>query len=257
MAPACRNRFRRFEFRPRTNRGLCETLNEATGWAQGKYFAVLDSDDILLPHKTSTLVAELEANAGLVGVFGGCHLIDESGARMGHVRPAERLYSFGDILSRQKAFASSSMLVRLDEVRRSGGYKNGLYIEDWYMWLKLTETGGTMKVLSQPLILYRQHGTNMSKRAVKMFQARKEILDMYPGRAEVPLALAGIWLELAVELARTSKGEALRCIASSLRHSLAPTKRLYFWITLLRALSPVFLLDLLSSARKRLRAARS
>jgi alpha-1,3-rhamnosyltransferase len=253
----CHTRFQRFEFRPRQNRGLCETLNEALQWARGDYLAVLDSDDILLPQKTSTLVDLLENEPKLAGVFSGCHVVNADGDRLNMISPPTRVYEFRDILARDKNFVSSSMLVRLDEVRRTGGYVPGLYIEDWYMWLRLTEGGATLKVIPDPLILYRQHGTNISRDAVKMFNARKQILEMYPDRKETPQALATIWLELAVELRRKSRADAFKCLATALRHSPSAALSLLFWTTSARSISPVFLLDYMSSLKKRRRASAS
>ena len=59
MVARCRARFQRFEFLPRSNKGLCATLNEALEWARGFYFAVSDSDDVLLPSKTSVLLSHI------------------------------------------------------------------------------------------------------------------------------------------------------------------------------------------------------
>ena len=45
MIPACQERFIRFEFRHRSNKGLSATLNEALEWCEGIYFSALASDD--------------------------------------------------------------------------------------------------------------------------------------------------------------------------------------------------------------------
>ena len=45
MIPACQERFIRFEFRYRPNKGLSATLNEALDWCEGIYFSALASDD--------------------------------------------------------------------------------------------------------------------------------------------------------------------------------------------------------------------
>ena len=47
----CQERFVRFEYRNRGNRGLSETLNEMVDWSHGKYFSAIASDDILLFNK--------------------------------------------------------------------------------------------------------------------------------------------------------------------------------------------------------------
>ena len=57
---ACEERFTRFEFSARENRGLCNTLNQALDWCQGEYFAAIASDDQWLPFKTEKQVEYLE-----------------------------------------------------------------------------------------------------------------------------------------------------------------------------------------------------
>ena len=44
MIPACQERFIRFEFRHRPNKGLSATLNEALEWCEGEFFSPLASD---------------------------------------------------------------------------------------------------------------------------------------------------------------------------------------------------------------------
>ena len=56
----CKERFVRFEYRNRENRGLSATLNEIIEWSQGKYFTGVASDDVMLKNKVSLLVDKLE-----------------------------------------------------------------------------------------------------------------------------------------------------------------------------------------------------
>lgn len=50
------DRFYRFKFIHRENKGLCATLNEGLKWSNGLYFSPFASDDIALPYKISYLV---------------------------------------------------------------------------------------------------------------------------------------------------------------------------------------------------------
>ena len=80
LVGACQQRFRRFEYRNRENRGLTNTLNEALEWAQGEYFTALASDDIALPQKVIVLVDALErAGREYAAAFGDALFIDEHG----------------------------------------------------------------------------------------------------------------------------------------------------------------------------------
>lgn len=56
-----KSHFVRFDYHKNlTNQGISYNLNYAINWAKGKYFYAIASDDILMPFKTSLLVAEIE-----------------------------------------------------------------------------------------------------------------------------------------------------------------------------------------------------
>lgn len=83
MIRACNKRFVRFEFRNRDNKGLAVSLNESLKWAQGKYFSVIASDDLMEKHKISSLVNKLEHIADNYAVaFGDASFIDNDGERL-------------------------------------------------------------------------------------------------------------------------------------------------------------------------------
>ncbi len=253
MVDRCRARFHRFEFVHRPNKGLCATLNEALEWAQGDYFSVTDSDDLLFPSKTSVLVLEIEGLSKVAGVFGGAEIINTDGSILNVIRPQCFTYEFSDILRRNKMMFSSCMLIRLDLMRLTGGYPKDLYIEDWYMWLKLTEGGDKLKVIAEPLIQYRLHETNISKNVFKMFEARKEILNIFSHHQGVPIIFAMICLELSIELSRTSKRMSLKYIAQAITNSQAILFKPFFWNAVARLLAPVAILNVLAHFKRTFR----
>ncbi|MCT9980720.1 glycosyltransferase family 2 protein [Acinetobacter sp. I-MWF] len=62
MITKCRNRFIRFEFRHRSNKGLSTTLNEALEWCEGDYWSICSSDDFYHENKVSIQVEYLLSN---------------------------------------------------------------------------------------------------------------------------------------------------------------------------------------------------
>src|ERR1700691_4977316 len=52
----CKQRFLRFEYINRENRGLSATLNQALGMARGKHHSTLGCDGIIIPEQFSHLV---------------------------------------------------------------------------------------------------------------------------------------------------------------------------------------------------------
>jgi alpha-1,3-rhamnosyltransferase len=212
---ACDDRFVRFEFRTRENKGLSETLNEAIEWANGKYFSAIASDDILLANKTSVLVEHLKTNSTIAGVFSGCQLTNQDGVITGNVRPPVRCYSFDDIIMRKHTIVASTQLLRLESLRCVGGYPKDLYIEDWYMWLALTEKGFKLQVIEGELAQYRQHETNISKNFLKMLEGRKHVLSFFTGHEKYKVSLSKITVMAAIDMPSVQRFDALKLLFES------------------------------------------
>ena len=90
MIPICKQRFIRFEFRYRPNKGLSATLNEALEWCHGKYFSAIASDDMLLAEKLMVQVPILEADDACKGVFGNMILINDQNEECGEIIKKEK-----------------------------------------------------------------------------------------------------------------------------------------------------------------------
>ena len=54
LIPVCKQRFNRFEFKSRANKGISATLNEALAWANGDFFTICASDDSFHRNKIKT-----------------------------------------------------------------------------------------------------------------------------------------------------------------------------------------------------------
>src|SRR5665647_800828 len=89
MIPACEERFVRFGFRNRENKGLSATLNEAIEWCRGTYYSSIASDDVMLPKKTSTLLGYIEEDKDVAGIFCGVYILDSDGRKIALIRPQE------------------------------------------------------------------------------------------------------------------------------------------------------------------------
>lgn len=253
IADVCRVRFRRFEFRARANRGLSATLDEALEWARGRYFAAIASDDVLLPEKTSVLVSKIEGRDDLAGVFGGGDVVDASGKILYRYPARPAIFSFSDILARRHCILAPSQLLRADMVRAVGGYAEGTYIEDWYMWLKLTESGARLITIDDVLVLYRLHGGNMSGNALRMYESRKQIIGMFSRYPEARIAMSDICVLAAIDFSRASKIASIHHVAEALGNHGSVVFRSLFWSAIARIATPVAALDALKETRKALR----
>ena len=252
LVSACITRFVRFEFRRRPNKGLSATVDEGLDWAHGQFFAAIASDDILLPAKTSTLLLSIADEPNVAGVFGGCELIDADGAFIQSLRPRAVYLEFDDLLHKKNFIIAPSQLLLTEAVRAVGGYPTNLFIEDWYMWLKLTDHGYRLKLVPDVLVRYRQHAANVSKQVVRMHESRRLILGHFRDHLGVDLALARISLMVAIDFSCTSKRTALSYLAESVRAAPSIIFTVSFFNALGRVLAPNPVLALMRRAKLRL-----
>lgn len=219
MVPACMARFARFEFRSRPNKGLAATINEALEWSRGKYFAAIASDDILYANKTSSLLSHIDREENVAGVFSGCEFIDQAGSVVGRMSPLPAHHTFDDVITQKHVIVAPSQLLRLKLVKEVGCYPVGLYIEDWYMWLALTKGGYKLKVVPGILVQYRQHESNISKNALKMFESRKWILDCFNDHPLYEFAMAQIHILAAIDFSCVAKKRAAGYLIRAVAHN--------------------------------------
>lgn len=179
MIDACQLRFIKFEFKHRANKGLCATLNEAIQLANGNYISIIASDDIMLPMKTQLQIEYIQAHPQCAGVFSGANVIKEDGT-IDVKRPgSDTKYNFKNIILNHYQLFSPSGMYRKEQILSIGGYKEDLILEDWYMFLKLTDNFGYLYALPDTLISYRRHQNNTSNNTHRLHQDRKKILSYF------------------------------------------------------------------------------
>lgn len=181
----CEKRFVRFEFRCRENKGVATSLNEGLSWAQGEYFTVIASDDLMEKHKISRLVNELE-NIGddYAVAFGDATFIDEHGELLFfeirankkekistnsflEVQTVRRNFNFNDSVNfgSYKTLISGnylpamSFVVKTDLLRSVGGWMKDNKVEDWELWLKLAKKY-KFSFVNTSVASYRLHDLN-------------------------------------------------------------------------------------------------
>lgn len=147
----------------RENRGISETINLATASAEGAYWSVLGSDDILHKDKIEKQVAFLEAHPELEFVYCSVDYIDFEGKKLpgkfgrditSEADPLRTLIS-------DNCIPAMAILARRGAVARVGEHDPDLIYSDWDFWVRLFSLykGG---FIPESLIDYRIHGSNAS-----------------------------------------------------------------------------------------------
>ena len=179
MIVECEQKFTRFEFRDRPNKGLSNTLNEALEWANGEYFSVLASDDQMLPGKTKLQVSAFKPD--IVGVFGGVNIInDKNEIIFSRVREYSES-NFDDIILTKHDLPASSQMFEKNALKEAGGYNPNVKVEDWDLLLRISKLNKKMVFIPEFLINYRNHDTNISSNSKFMYEEMSKILDQYMG----------------------------------------------------------------------------
>ena len=180
----CKQRFTCFEFKSRPNKGLSATLNEALEWCQGEYFSAFASDDIMLKNKTTKQVEILNKRTDVVGVFGAVQIINAQGCLLNEIRQPDKVYEFKDLIYTDSFLPAPTQLLRLAALRKTGGYIEGMLIEDWYIYLKILEDGGKILYTDELYCYYRIHGGNTYSNPYSMGLGYLQVLNEFEEHEE-------------------------------------------------------------------------
>lgn len=239
MRVLCEERFEKFKFFHRPNKGLSATLNEALAYSSGVYISIIASDDIMYDAtKTTKQIEFLERNPNCVGVFSGAAILKESGELDIVRRGSEKKYHFKDIILNNYQLFSPSATYRLNDIKKTGGYKNGIILEDWYMFLKLTQNGGYLYALNPAFIGYRRHQSNTSNNTGLLHSDRYKILSLFKESKYYEEAKHALLYTIGVESVTFDK----KCTITNLIKVLFKQPSVFFqkrtFITLIKLLIP-------------------
>lgn len=181
MIPNCEQRFARFEFRHRPNKGLSATLNEALEWCKGKYFSPLASDDLIFNDKIEKQVRIFEnSSKEILGIFGKAYTIDDKGNIGKTIGLDSKKIYFEDLFLKGDYLVACTQILLLENVKYIG-YKEGFILEDWYMNTNLIKTKGYLLQTNDIFGYYRLHSSNTTKNIYKMvyggLQVYNEFID--------------------------------------------------------------------------------
>lgn len=245
----CEERFTRFEFIKAAHQGLTSSLNQAINWADGKYFAMLASDDIYYPNKISDQIPLMESDEFLMGLFGGCDFIDAESNIVDEITPRESIFLFDSIIRREHSIITPTQLLRTKALLEVGGYPEELYIEDWYMWLALTKAGGKIKVINQKYVQYRLHEDNMSKNIPKMHKGRIDILNKFQDSKFYNYSKGKVFLGSSIEYSWLDKNKALHFLLKAIQSTARVIFTKEFFRASLRFFVPTFIANSLKKIK--------
>ncbi len=154
----------RVKWERHTNTGQSRTLNKAWANARGEYLGYLSSDDLLLPHAVSTLVAALQTHPDSLVAYCDFDLIDSKGRRTGAVRSPD--YDYRRMVEQLICPPGPGALFRRSLFDRIGGWNEHLRrIPDFEYWLRAGRIGSFIRV-PRVLAQYRVHEESTAIRPI-------------------------------------------------------------------------------------------
>jgi glycosyltransferase involved in cell wall biosynthesis len=138
--------------------GLSRAANQGIAASTGALVMRLDADDMLAPTYVEETVRALETFPAADFAYTGMELF---GAATGRYMSEP----FDPDVLAEHNYIHASALMRRASFDRVGGYAPdlGWSCADWDLWLSFADQGMTGVLVPKPLLLYRQHGSNMSR----------------------------------------------------------------------------------------------
>ncbi|MCF6439045.1 glycosyltransferase [Pseudoalteromonas luteoviolacea] len=227
----CNERFVRFHFIHRPNKGACATLNEGISLATGDYIALFASDDAMLPGRIASQVAIMHRDLNIKAVFGAVKNIDDNGTLIGKTNVAETVYDYEDILLNRAKLLAPTMLIDSVALKEVSPIPEDVVIEDRYIQLSITEKYGKCIFSSKEFYAYyRRHGSNTSSNIDKLFEKNVELINRFECDKKLKRqAIANNLLGYAISMALNNKTKAFKALFRALKYDVGVVvnKKLY------------------------------
>ncbi len=157
------------------NRGVMAARNTGLKAARGRFIALLDSDDLLLPNFLEVLVGMLEADSSLSVAYPNARYFGwpkHDGKLHQDVFPVAEPVSFDRVL-RRECYIFGLLVFRREVIEAVGNYDEtleGQGAEDFELWLRMLQHGHRFKFTTEVLALYRWRQDSLSNTGVKILR---------------------------------------------------------------------------------------
>ena len=173
IANAYAARDTRFRVLHQENQGSAGAYNAGGAAARGDFIVLCSADDILLPSHHSKMSALIAANPGY-GIYSSSGFFwqpDGSRVPVHNVEELERMesQSLPDVI--RFCFYSVGAAYRREYFRMVGGYRLGIFGEDYDFWLRAMAWGARHKFTPKALSLHRVSPTQKSADVEKAYRS--------------------------------------------------------------------------------------
>jgi glycosyltransferase involved in cell wall biosynthesis len=148
--------------------------------------ACADADDVWRPGKLAAQLRALERYPEAVLCFGTASIIDSGGratAERWREFPAGVLApdSLTPLLYASNSIPTSSVIARREAVLAAGGFSGPPLCEDWSLWLRLLERGGSFVSEPKAVVLYRRHAGGLTADVAALAESALAVHTAFEG----------------------------------------------------------------------------
>jgi glycosyltransferase involved in cell wall biosynthesis len=209
------------------NHGLARARNSGLAVSKGEFVALIDADDVWLPHKLKTQMECFRVQPELGLVHSDSAIIDGDGNLTGQ-RFNSLLHRKGqitsghlfEVLCERNFLCVPTVILRREAMQYAGGFEENLRsLEDWVCWTKVSRKY-PFHYVDDALVQYRIHGAGLSSNPRGMAQNRvKAFQFLLQTFSDIPSRLRSKMLySLGVSYLETGESrEAARTFFDSLR----------------------------------------
>lgn len=161
------------------NQGQAVAFNNGIAQSTGELIAFLDADDIWMPNKLEKQITCLEKNPNIDFCYTNSFYMDYCGKIYGTpmIKNHIESHSPDQIMLENDILTPSAVMMRRSLLKAVGPFRNGMVCSDHDMWVRCAEIGGRMEFLSEALMAYRNH-TSQINRSYKNWKDRLELFHL-------------------------------------------------------------------------------
>ncbi len=208
--------------------GVVANFADALQQARGELIALSDQDDEWRPGKLAAVAAAFDADPSLLLVHSDARLVDAQGAPLGMTvlealeitagerAGLERGDAFATLLRRNLVTGATAVL-RRELLAMAMPFPAGWVHDEWLA--AIAAAAGTLRLLPQPLIDYRQHGANqIGARRPGMRDRWNKLREPREPRAARMVARSAALVDALVRLSGAIPPEHLAGARAALAH---------------------------------------
>ncbi len=221
------------------NGGAARARNRGIQESQGKYVAILDSDDRWYPQKLGACVRAIQAHPASGLFYSQWEVVDEAGRRLWIDRSRKVKGSAYQALLKGDFLAASSAVIKRECLEATGGFDPLMQpCEDWDLWLRIARKF-SIELVPEVLVIFEHVAQNTAtSNTTAWLAAHDRVIEKalaadpsLPGEVcqAVGANLAYVKGRVCLQAGREADARSYFKQAASLQPSLLKA-RWYFWV---------------------------